>query len=88
MAQDSDTLREQLAELAHVQWSGWMQYLFSKLDQQSDGSLVIPAEYVVALRRQMETAYADLLQQEQDDDRAEADKMLALMEAANATAAT
>jgi hypothetical protein len=75
---ERDALREQFAALAHEQWSGWMRYLFSKIVQQADGSLVIPAGYVAALRRQIDTPYAELLPEEQDGDRAEADKVLAL----------
>lgn len=34
----NDKLREKLAELCHKQWSGWMEYLFSKCE----GDLDIP----------------------------------------------
>ena len=35
--------REILAELAHAQWSGWMEYLFSKGVLNEDGTWTMPA---------------------------------------------
>lgn len=79
-------MREKLAELAHDQWSGWMKYLFSKCDSTmpmvlsalENGSLVIPAEFVERWSQQMETPYSKLTESEQESDRVEADKFLAV----------
>ena len=75
-----DKLREQLADYAHTTWSGWMKYLFEKSWRNADGSVTIPAELVLRWQRQMETDYARLPENEKDSDRAEADRMIAIVE--------
>lgn len=77
---ERDELREQLAALAHEQWSDWMRYLFSKCEERGDGRL-IPPWAVDRWMRQMQTMYADLPEEEKESDRAEADKVLALIRA-------
>lgn len=72
-------LREKLAELAHDQWVGWMRYLFSKGIFNDDGTWTMPAWAVVRWRWQMETPYSELSENEQDSDRSEADKFLAVI---------
>lgn len=77
-------MREKLAALAHEQWSGWMQYLWSKAVHdatggKSDGAVTIEPGYAKALRRQMDTPYEDLPYEEQESDRHEADRVLALL---------
>lgn len=74
-----DNLREQLAALAHEQWSAWMRYMLGKCLVNEDGSLTIPAAYYQALFRQMTTPYAELGEHEKESDREEADKVLALI---------
>lgn len=74
-------LREQLATLAHEQWSGWMEYFLDKCHANEDGSLTVSVGYVTALKRQMTTPYAWLTEQEKDSDRKEADKVLSLVRA-------
>jgi len=72
--------REALAEYAHEAWSGWMKYLFSKTMRESiTGGEIIPAWAVERWQRQLSTPYADLPEEEKESDRAEADKMLAIM---------
>jgi uncharacterized coiled-coil protein SlyX len=73
-------LRETLAELAHNQWVGWMEYLFSK-SKQVDCCVVIPAWANERWHRQVATRYADLSEEEKDSDRSEADKFLAVFNA-------
>ena len=68
--------REILAELAHAQWSGWMEYLFSKGTHNEDGTWTMPAWAVERWKRQTETPYADLSFDEKESDRKEADKFL------------
>ena len=75
-----DTQRERLATYAHTAWTGWMRYLFQKCIWNKDGSITVPAAYVTALYKQMDTPYAELSHEEQEADRAEADKMIALLD--------
>jgi hypothetical protein len=75
-----DELREALAALCHMQWAGWMTYLYAKSHVNDDGSVTIPAELVARWGRQMATPYRQLSAPEQDSDRHEADKFLALLE--------
>jgi len=77
-----DEMREKLAALCHDQWSGWMEYLFSKCHKapSSIGSMaVIPGWAVLRWRRQMVTPYAKLSEEEKNSDRKEADRFLALL---------
>jgi len=71
-------LRERLADQCHEQWSHWMKYLFSKT-MEGDAETIIPEELVKRWKRQMSTPFAELSQEEQDSDRREADKFLALL---------
>jgi hypothetical protein len=59
-----------------------MQYLFSKTTTRIAGKsagVVIPPWAVERWTRQMTTPYADLTEEEKESDRAEADKMLAIV---------
>lgn len=72
-------LREQLAELCHAQWSGWMKFLFSITVTTNPGHVVLSAHCADRWKRQMETAYADLSEAEKESDRKEADRILAVI---------
>lgn len=72
-------LREKFADLAHRQWSGWMEYLFSKSTNNEDGTVTIPRWAVDRWRRQMITPYHGLSRSEQISDEKEADRFLALL---------
>lgn len=80
------SLREQLAAYAHETWSGWMRYMFdfdrcSKCDDSTDVldlPLRVPAVLVERWQRQMEISYVDF--PEDQKDRTQADKILAIME--------
>ena len=75
-------LREKLAELAHEQWSGWIKYMFGKCDATiMPGKLVIPEWGVRRWGQQSCTPYDKLTPEEQDSDRVEADKFLAVLRA-------
>jgi len=69
-------LRELFADLAHKQWSGWMEYLFSKCD----ANFTLPQWAVERWQRQMKTEYANLSEEEKNSDRDEADKMIKIAE--------
>lgn len=71
--------REQLAALAHAQWSGWMVYLFNMSHSNGDGTIIIPATLVARWQGQIATPYEELSEREKDSDRVEADKVLTLM---------
>lgn len=72
-------LREQLAELAHKQWSGWMKYMFENSTMDRQGNCVIPRDLYKRWCRQMNTEFKDLLGHEQDSNRTEADKVIDLV---------
>jgi hypothetical protein len=72
----TNPILEDLAHLQHEQWSGWMQYLFSKNKINDDGSFTIPKEFVERWKRQIETKYKDLSESEKEADRIEARKYL------------
>lgn len=79
-------MKEKLANLCHSQWSGWMEYLWSKsrhMNIEIDGTVqrcvVIPNNLVIRWERQMKTPYTELPDNEQDSDRKEADKFLSII---------
>lgn len=72
-------IREELAEYAHSQWSGWMKYLFSKCACNPDGSRNISPTLVDRWLRQMNTPYKELPEDEKPSDRKEADGMIEIM---------
>lgn len=76
---EKDTMKERLAEFAHKQWSSWMEYLFSKCSMNQNGTATIPAWAVERWQRQMKTLYSNLSENEKDSDRAEADRVLAII---------
>ena len=73
-------LREQLAELAHEQWTGWMRHLYSKCQTSGNGDyMLIPKLWWTRWLRQMDTRFGDLSDAEKESDRKEADRVLALL---------
>lgn len=72
-------IKERFAELCHKQWSGWMEYLFSKSVNNDDGTVLIPSWAVERWKRQMNTDYSDLSEDEKESDRREAEKIINLM---------
>ena len=78
-----EQLREELAKLAHEQWSGWMEYLFSKCTVEVGGEMegiIIPKWAVERWIRQSRTSYDNLSEDEKESDRKEADKFIAVFE--------
>lgn len=74
-------LREALADLCHKQWSGWMEHLFRFGTFNADGTFTMDADKVARWKQQSETPYAKLSDDEQDSDRKEADRFLAILSA-------
>lgn len=81
-----DETRETLAAYAHSAWAGWIDYLYSKAIHRTDGAILIPEWAARRWLRQRETPYADLPEAEKESDRAEADKMLAILRPPDALA--
>ncbi len=79
MEQDPHRIRERLADIQHQVWTSWMEHLFSVSTQNPDGSYSIAAEHVARWQRQMATPYSDLSDDEQESDRQQADKVLAII---------
>lgn len=79
MIVDRTALRERLAALAHAQWSGWMDYEAGKSEDLPDGRRAIPASLVARWDRQRKTPYAELPPNEQESDRMEADRVIAVL---------
>ena len=78
--EDVSEYREKLAELAHKQWSGWIKYMFGKCPGKADGTILIPEWAVTRWQRQACTPYSKLSEKEQESDRTEADKFIAIIE--------
>ena len=73
----SPTLRERVADTQHKIWSHWMEHLFSVGGTNPDGSYVIPADKVARWKKQMETPYSELSEEEKERDREQAHKIFA-----------
>ena len=72
----NNNLLEELAALEHVGWSRWMEHLFEKSIHNDDGTVTIPAWAVERWKRQVDTPYSELTDQEKESDRDEARKIL------------
>lgn len=76
---------ETLASVQHDIWSDWMDYLFSKCYPETGqfdkdtGNLIIPKELVDRWKRQLDTPYKELTEEEKDSDREQADKVIAAL---------
>ncbi|UAN51672.1 hypothetical protein KGP26_00820 [Serratia sp. JSRIV002] len=60
---------ETLAGIEHERWAKWQCYLHSKCIRNADGSLTIPAEFVLRWEKQLVTPYGDLSEIEKQSDR-------------------
>ena len=80
--------REELANLCHEQWIGWMKYLFGTCMEEftnymlfeTTGRIIIPRWAAERWRRQINTDYTNLSEEEKESDRKEADKFINLFE--------
>lgn len=75
-----DELIEQLADKEHASWANWMDYLFSRCPIRADGAAIIPFELVERWKRQVETPYAELSEQEKQSDRDEVAHILPIID--------
>jgi len=71
---DNKKLEEALAQYAHETWSRWMKYMLS-----TEG-VVLTAGANLRWKRQMETPYTELPEEEKESDREEARRMIAIFE--------
>jgi hypothetical protein len=78
-------LRERLAAEAHKAWSGWKRHEFGVGAFNDDGTWTMPAWAVERWRRQMNTPYDELSEEEKESDRKEADRYLAILSDFEAT---
>lgn len=78
-SQVEENLREALADYAHETWRGWMIYMVEKGRFNEDQSLELPEASMSRWLRQMCTPYKSLPEDQKPSDRAEADKMLAIV---------
>jgi len=76
---NDDEIREALAAIQHEIWAHWMRYLFSKTLPTMDDDEMIASEHAERWRRQMETPYDELSEQEKESDRDQADKIMAFL---------
>jgi hypothetical protein len=68
---------EAVADLVHQQWSGWMEYLFSKC-RFIGGITIIPKWAVKRWQRQMTTPFLELPPEEKESDLSEARKVISV----------
>jgi hypothetical protein len=72
-------LIEQLAAIEHQRWADWQGYFFSKLQRTEAGDLIVPAGYVAALQKLIDTPYAELSEEQKENDRREVRRYLHLI---------
>jgi len=67
---------EELSAIQHEIWIEWMIYLYQVSQQNTDGTVIIPAEKVSRWKRQIETPYRELSEKEKQSDRKQAHRIL------------
>lgn len=75
-----ERLREELADLCHRQWSGWMKYLFAKSTFLGKDGCHIPGWATDRWMNQVHTQYKSLSESEKESDRKEADRFIEILE--------
>lgn len=81
-----ESMRENLADLCHRQWTGWMEYLLSKSIpykpgdvQGSEGAYLIPKWAVAHWTRLMSTPYTELTRADKESNREEAEQFIEVL---------
>jgi len=72
-----------IAKIQHEIWAHWMTYLLDNCVQNEDGSVTIPADKVARWKRQINTEYAELSEEEQKSDIEQALKIIGVLESQN-----
>jgi hypothetical protein len=62
-------LIEALADYAHDSWSRWVEYMFAHLDE----------AHIQRWKRQMQTPYSELSEQEKESDREQARRIISVI---------
>jgi len=81
----TDDLTELIADFMHDQWSHWMKYQFSQMENtyhhetKNQTGMFLSFDSVIRWMRQMNTPYAELSEKEKDSDREWADKLIELL---------
>ena len=70
-------MRETIAAVQHEIWTHWMECLIAQGEDGYVDRIAIPAEVARRWRRQMDTPYADLSEEEKESDRDQAEKVMA-----------
>ena len=76
---DPKDFMEDLADQEHDSWSRWMEHLFSKSEENPDGTVTIPKDKVERWKRQMKTDYKKLSPSEKESDRKEVRKFIKII---------
>ncbi len=76
---NAEQLIERLAEKEHASWARWMTYLFSKCEQQADGSMLLPSAMVAHWQQEVEPPYSELSGRYQQSDRDEVAHILPIL---------
>lgn len=71
---------EKGAELEHDRWARWQEYMFTKCIENEDGTLTVPATFVVRWWRQIALPYKRLKEEEKESDRKESRNYIPLVE--------
>lgn len=72
-------MKEIVSDIQHEIWSSWMRWLFHVSIENDDGTVTIPADKVARWKRQMNTPYMELSEDEKDGDRHQADLILRVL---------
>ena len=73
---NANSLREQLAALEHEQWAHWTEYMLGVVEKLFKDESFEKIPEVRRWRKQIDTPYAELTEEEKDSDRFWADKVL------------
>ena len=66
---ENSTMIEHLASYEHDRWARWQSHVFNKSILNKDGTVTIPKEYVDRWKRQINTNYINLSEEEKESDR-------------------
>lgn len=72
-------MEEIMANKVHEVWCSWMSYVFSR-SVEEQGAVIIPKGLVDRWKRQINTPYEDLSEEEKTSDRVIAGEILKLMD--------
>lgn len=74
-------MKEALAAYAHNLWTKWMTWVFEVSTENEDGSVTIPLDKVLRWKRQMDTPYTLLSEEEKESDRKQVGGIISIFKA-------